>query len=1037
MVSVLTFLGAFIAYILTLEPDASFWDCPEYLVTATRLEIGHPPGNPFWSLTARIFSLFGGSNPQHIAIAVNLSSALFTALAAAFLASSLFIIIRLLPGKFSRYSGALASLSAGLIFAWSDSPWFSAVEAEVYAFSLFLTALCVRLMIGWMFIRNRTSAARHLLLIVYLTGLSIGVHQLNLLVIPALMLIWLFRRYRNPVGAKKFWLTIFASMAIVGLILLGMMPGVIWLASKTELFCVNYLHFGYHSGVILLWLIIILLTWGIPMFMQYKSKISFHWKLILWMPALLLAGYSSYMLLLLRASANPPMNEGNPSNIFALASYLGRDQYGSTPLFYGKTPYSRIMRVESFNSDSTPDYSKIARKIKSPLFTPDTCCAQPHYDLYDYSSEILYTPELNMFFPRLTSSNPADIECYKDWAGMSQSSMTPTKISYAFDSVGNPVGKLGSDGKRFQETELKPTYLQNLRYLLGYQISYMYLRYLMWNFSGKQNDRFATGEVEHGNFITGIPPVDDLMLGQQGNLPAEIGKDNPGRNRYFLLPLLFGILGMFVLQNRGQRGERISTVILFLFLMTGLAIVVYLNQSPREPRERDYSFLGSFWAFSLWIGAGLYGMLTLHLKKKFQRFNLPLKVFSILVAVFIPAWMLAENFDDHNRSGRQGVSDYATNLLESLEPNAILFTNGDNFTFPLWWAQEVGGVRRDVTIINTAYLSTPWYVSQLLTPGEVHPQLEMQINPNLLPYGILKTSYYVSSPALPSPADTLNAVDAVEALKMRYAVKEGYKFPAMLRIANPSGVGADSIIIRSAAVASASSHINLKQLATLDIIATNAASEKPRPVYWQSSLPANDFGGVYPFTSRALHTRRLTYQTDDPVPEYVLRNDLQKARKTLSGVTPGYEPKDIYADATFGPMITYQRLALLRLGSRLLMAGKPEEAMEMCHLVEKLFPVEMWEYQIVYESDSACYEGIDLARLLLESSRRLSPFDSVNYKRGLNLLDREYDRHSEWKNYRASLPAHYRNVMTPKNLRKSKLTPYIDSLRRVYSLTEK
>ena len=1034
--SFLTFFGALLVYILTLEPDASFWDCPEYLVTAVRMEIGHPPGNPFWSLTARIFSLFGGSDPQSIALAVNFSSALFTALACALLSSSLFILLRFLPGRFSRPGAFIASLSAGLIFAWSDSPWFSAVEAEVYAFSLFLTALCFRLMLGWALMRNRGAATRQLLLIVYLTGLSIGVHQLNLLVIPALALIWLFRRYRGrTAGWKPLTLTLLVSMGIVGVILLGMMPGVIYLASRLELFCVNVCRLPFHSGVILFWILAGVICWGVPIWLQTRRDLRHSIVVMSWIPALLLTGYSSYMILLVRGAANPPMNEGAPTNIFALASYLGRDQYGSTPLFYGRTPYSRPMRVESFNADSTPSYSAIARKYKSPLFTPDTTSGSRRYHLYDHASEIIYTPELNMLFPRLTSSDPSDISCYADWAGMTPSSMKSVEISYALDSLGNAVGKLNSDGTRTREMEMRPTYMQNLRYLLGYQISYMYLRYLMWNFAGKQNDRFGTGEVEHANFITGIPLADNAMLGDQKMLPDEIGKGNRGRNRYFLLPLLFGILGMFFLQSRGRTGERANTIILMLFLMTGVAIVVYLNQSPREPRERDYSFLGSFWAYALWIGAGLYAMLTFMPEKYLKSGNKivihTVKAAAPLIALLIPAWMLYENFDDHDRSGRQGVSDFSANFLESLEPDAILFTNGDNFTFPLWWAQEVCGVRRDVTIINTAYLSTPWYVSQLMIPGEGHPALNMQMPARLLPYGDLNVSYYLSSPLIPIKADSLAAVDATEALKFRYSSGKDYKFPAMLRIAVPGSN--DSIYLRTSAIASASSHINLRRLATLDILASNAASDSPRPVYWQSSLSATDFAGLYPFTSRTLHTRRLTYLSSPDSMRRLLDHDLRMARTTRAGVAPGFSPEEIYADATFGPMITSQRQALLRLGGRLLKADRPADALEIARLTQRLFPHSAWEFQIFTESDSTCYEGIDLARLLMESSRRLSPLDTSAFREGRALLEREYLRHKQWQDYRNALPRRYRNVLTPKNMRKSRMIPYIDSLRKVYS----
>lgn len=1052
---------ALIAYVLTLESDASFWDCPEYLVTAVRLEPGHPPGNPVWSLTARIFSLLGGSNPQHIAYAVNLSSAIFSALAVGILASCIYILLSLtvnsrfcrksIPGisKYARSLMALASVGGALCFGWSDSVWFSAVEAEVYAMSLFMTALCVRLMLGWALRRNREAARRELLLITYTLGLSIGIHQLNLLVIPALGLIWLFHRYRSRTGFLIITLTLVVSMAAVGIILLLFMPGVIKLAALTELFCVNRLRLPYNSGVIIFWTIAAAICWFTPIIMQRSRNLSPRIVILAWIPAMLLTGYSAYMILLVRGAANPPMNEGAPTDIFALQSYLGRDQYGSTPLFYGRTPYSRPMRQENIKPDGTADYSHTATRLKEARYAKAPADSAPRYLLYDHAKEVIYTPELNMLLPRITSCAKADIESYADWAGMTPESMTEVEISYAIDSLGKPVGQLNADGERIREKELRPTYLQNLRYLTSYQIYYMYLRYLLWNYSGRQNDRFATGEVEHGNFITGIPPIDNAMLGPQSMLPDEIGSKNRGRNVYFLLPLLMGILGILFLQDSGKWGKRSNLVITMLFLMTGVAIVIYLNQSPREPRERDYSFLGSYWAYAIWIGAGLMSLIIgaarLGPDSPLLK-RLPESAAGIITrilfgaaaafSIILPLWMLFQNYDDHDRSGREGVSRFAANMLESLEPDAILFTNGDNFTFPLWWAQEVAGIRRDVTIINTAYMVTPWYVVQMMREGEESRPLLMQGRPEDIAYGDANVSYYQKSSLIPSSEDSLKAMDALEALRRRYSSDDasnasdasGFRFPAILRLANPSG--GDSIYLRTSAIASASSHINLKQLASLDIIASNAASESPRPVYWLAMLPSGDYAGLYPLTSRALHTRRLVY-TDSlgkDAANHYLDLDMAAARSTLSGRSGS---KPIYADASFGPMITQLRLGLLRLGGRLLREGRRGEALEVSRIIRRNFPPEEWEYQIVYESDSACFEGTDLARLILESSQGNESLKD-EYAEGKNLLEREYKRHLQWRDFRRALPQRYKNVMTPKNRRKSTLSAYIDSLRNAY-----
>lgn len=1037
--SLLAFIGSLAAYLLTIEPDASYWDCPEYLTTAIRLEIGHPPGNPTWTLMGRVFSLLGFGNPQWMAIAVNCTSALFTALATGMLAAIIYILLSRIgfpvAGKGGRKENLLRFIPAvggALCFGWADSPWFSAVEAEVYAMSLFLTALCVRIMVAWSEQPSGRRNPRLIMLIVYLTGLSIGVHQLNLLVIPALGLIWLFSRREERVGVWRIIAVLSISCGAVGAILLGMMPGVVEGASALEIYCVNNLKLPLHSGVWSFWGIALLITWTVPVMMRHTRR---RYQMLAWVPGLLLTGYASYMVLVMRGAANPPMNEGAPENIVSLAGYLGRDQYGSTPLFYGNTPYSPTLRQERIKEDGTADYSRFALRDGRAMYA----VTDTGYAMYERKRSPIYAPEMNMWLPRLTSKNGQDIEAYADWAGMTQETMVPVEVSYALDSLGNPVGRLMPDGTRVKDKELRPTYLQQFRYLMGYQIGYMYFRYLLWNYSGRQNDRFAVGEVEHGNFITGIPAADNLMLGDQSKLPAEIGKENPGRNVYFMLPLLTGILGIILLQHRGRRGKRANLVITVLFLMTGLAIVFYINQSPREPRERDYSFLGSLWAYAIWIGCGMAmlinGAIQLRLRKgRTNRWARWLLWGAIAYCVALPCEMLYENYDDHDRSGRHGVTDYATNLLESLEPNAILFTNGDNFTFPLWWAQEVVGVRRDVKIVNVAYLGTDWYIRQMMTDGEATPGLKMTASPDQFKFGDYKFTSYMRSEDTPSAADTLGAVNAVDALRNLYSEDtEDKRLPPLLKISNPEG--GKPVIVRTAAVASGSGYMGLRNLAMLDIIATNAAADNPRPVYWQSSLSAGDYSGMLPYSGRMLHTRRLTYtdSLDAKEIDAFLDIDMSKAKGTLSGRIPSREGKYIYADDTFGRMITSQRLGLLRLGGRLLKAQRYGDALEVARIIEDKFPAWIYEYQIYTEVDSTCNEGIDLARLYLESARGLSRSEKGNYaseyKHGQELLVREQNRIKSWKAYYEALPPRLRSVMSPKGRRKARVLPhYVDSL---------
>lgn len=1006
LASWLAFVLALLVYCLTLEPGASYWDCPEYIVTAWRLEPGHPPGNPLWTLTARMFTILGVT-AENAPVAVNLSSALFMAGGVGILASTLFYVLRvtLMRGRSIRSLRltALFSLCGALCFGWADSPWYSAVEAEVYAMSLFLTALSVRLMIAWALMPDRRKAGRYLLLVVYLTGLSLGVHQLNLLVLPVLVLIWYFRR--NPVRSAwrtALWLLI--SFGFVGAILLVMMPGVMWLCGECEWLCVNHLGMPYHSGVIICMTLLLLISLILPI--VYRGT---RLQTRSWVPALLLTGYSVFFILLIRGAANPPMNEGAPSDIYALSSYLDRDQYGKVPLFYGRTPYSKPLRIETIDSTGQPSYNRYAtRKLKDRIAQVRTGKGHPGYVKYGERIEYIYPPEQNMVLPRLVSGNPDDIAAYGDWAGMTPETMESVEVSYALDSLGNAVGKLQPDGSRVKEKAYRPTYLQQLRYLACYQIGYMYLRYLMWNFSGRQNDRFAVGEVEHGNFITGIPPVDDAMLGPQSMMPAEIGRDNRGRNVYYMIPLLLGIVGILCLSGGkgdcGQVKSRVNFLIFILFFMTGLAIVLYINQNPREPRERDYSYLGSLWAYAIWIGAGMAGIwiASRRIRRRLWRRIAGWGVIGISVAT--PLWMLYQNFDDHDRSGRHAVEAYAGNLLRSLEPDAIIFVNGDNHTFPLWYMQEVMGVRRDVTVINMAYLTTPWYQIQMMRPGEQSRPVETQARPEDIAYGAFSHVYFRQ----PVAVDTLNAPDGARALLNMYSAGAKYpSLPAVIKITSASG---DSLYVAASAVSGGKSSIDAASLMMLDIVATNASSALPRPVYWHDMLPVTSYAGLYPYTVREMQTRKLSFGR-----ESVKDWQPDGAFAMESG---GADRKGFYADATTGSMISRQRMGMVRMAARLLREGEVEAALGMARESQRLFPPEVWEYQIIYDADSIHHEGFELSDVMMRAGLELG--DTAAIREGERLRDRERARYAEWYRYRESLPKRLRNLMTSKNLRKAR-----------------
>lgn len=630
------FLGALILYVICLDRGASLWDCPEYILTAWRLEIGHPPGNPTWQLIANVVSHLGGS-AAHAAIAINAMSAVAMALASTFLSGVIFYLLRgsLLRGNSRRLTAwaNLAGACGALCYAWCDSAIFSAVEAEVYALSALFTVLMLWLALRWAIVRRRGEvgrARRILILTAYAAGLGVGVHELNFLILPAMALVYLY-------GARTRW-----SAASV--------------------------------------------------------------PTVLWSLLLFIVGTTTYLIIPIRAAANPPVNQGDPSTWKNFKSYYAREQYGSTPLLYGRTPYSKPLRLETVDSAGKRSYNR--------------------YYLHENPSgrkEYAYPSELDMWLPRMTSHEPADIEFYEAWAGMTPDEMVSVEVKTAADSMGRQLATVNPDtGQRETETLLRPTYLQQLRYFLGYQVGYMYFRYLLWNFSGRQNNVHSTGAPETGNFITGFTAIDDAMLGSQARLKPSLREGNKGHNRYFMIPFLLGLLGIVALCLNGRRGRRVCAITAVFFLFTGLLIVVYLNQSPGEPRERDYSFLGSYMAFAIWIGAGMAAVARGLMNVRVRRPVLKkiCRVIAAAICVCVPLQMLGQTYDDHNRSRQSGAEAIAMKLLLPAPPDAILLASTDNTIFPLWYAQEVLGVRRDVTIVATPYLATEWYRNQLLRPGE-------------------------------------------------------------------------------------------------------------------------------------------------------------------------------------------------------------------------------------------------------------------------------------------------------------------------------
>ncbi|WP_319592118.1 DUF2723 domain-containing protein [uncultured Draconibacterium sp.] len=689
----LVFIVACITYFATLEPTVSWWDCGEFITSAFKLEVGHPPGAPTFMILGRIFTLFA-PDATKAAVMVNSLSAIASAATIMFLYWTIVHLAKkLFPAEELSTGEQIAVWGSGLVgalaFTFTDSFWFSAVEGEVYALSSLFTAMVFWAILKWENVAHEKYANRWLVLIAYLMGLSIGVHLLNLLAIPAIGLVYYFKKYEFSWKGVVYALA--ASMGILLGIQYGIIPGVPRIAFVFDRIFVNSFGLPFNSGILfMIALLAAASVWGI----NYTRKRNMVvWNNALTMIIVILIGYSSFALIVIRASANPPMNQNNPDNAFALVRYLNREQYGDRPL--AKGPYYNAPRIGT--KDPKEQYNKVDGKYEVTGTMPGGS---------------VYEPKMETVFPRMYSDKANHIQAYKDWGKVKG---TPVRV--------RERGEV--------KTLQKPTFGENLRFFFSYQIGHMYMRYFMWNFVGRQNDIQGHGSFENGNWVSGISFIDEPKVGPRDNMP-DFMKNDPSRNVYYFLPLLLGLLGLFFQYNQGKKGKETFAVTMLLFILTGLAIVVYLNQYPYQPRERDYAYAGSFYAFAIWIGLGVLAVYA-GLKKVLK--GAPGAVLATVISVVaVPGVLASQNWDDHDRSGKYMTRDYAKNYLESCAPNAILFTYGDNDTFPLWYVQEVEGVRPDIKIVNISYLGMDWYISQ---------QQFKTYEADPVPFSFTKDKYYM------------------------------------------------------------------------------------------------------------------------------------------------------------------------------------------------------------------------------------------------------------------------------------------------------
>ncbi len=980
------FLVAAATYLLTVEPTASFWDCPEFIAQGTKLEVGHPPGNPIFMLAARFFVNFAWGDMSKAALMVNSMSALLSAGTILLLFWTITHLVKRLIVKDDAGEVSLtqmlvifgSGLCGALMYAWSDTFWFSAVEGEVYAFSSFCTALVFWLILKWENRADEPHSDRYLVLIAYIIGVSIAVHLLNLLCIPAIVLVIYYRKFKNTTASGSL-AALGVSAVIVALILYGLVPGFIEIAQYFELFFVNTCGLSYNMGVLIYaMLFVAVMLWCIKALYKQDNtttiRVSFLLAMILsgipfigssmWIPAVIIAalavylfaakklpvriltlcalsvlvifvGYSSYALLLIRSHANPPMNQNAPDNVFSLSSYLNREQYGDRPLFYGPSFKSTVL----YQVDNTGNYN-FMKKPATTVYEKRVKDAPGDADRYDsFERDTRYVMTPNMLFPRMYSSAPNHPTGYLEWTNLRESDLPLKEAPVLVDA----------DGNTLQTAQLPaPSFAQNMRYFFNYQVNYMYWRYFLWNFAGRQNDMAGNGEANRGNWISGIPFIDNFRLGDQSLLPDDFGKGNKGHNVFFMLPLLMGIIGLSWQAFHSKRGIEQFWVIFFFFFMTGLAIVLYLNQPPLQPRERDYAFAGSFYAFAIWVGMGVAGLWALVNSimnnprgEKEPRKAMAVACATLAVGLLVPLQVVSQTWDDHDRSGRYTTRDFGMNYLASLDDNAIIFTNGDNDTFPLWYAQEVEGFRTDVRVVNLSYLTTDWYANQMRVATDGGAAIDVSARPADYAFDRMQYNYFDPENM---KTERVNALTALEDLyhnpEATWKGARIWRYPYMFIPANPDAAAKAGVIAQSEAPAAEeaievslykdpknpASGATLSQALSLDMIATSAKNGWNRPAYFAMTVPDEYYLSLSPY----MRNTGLAYQVTplrNPDGENATWTDTDKMYRNVTekfrwgGLDQLGENGNIYLDETVRRMVTTHRSAMVDLAYALLVEG--------------------------------------------------------------------------------------------------------------------
>jgi hypothetical protein len=911
----LAFFVSAVVYILTIEPTTSFWDCGEFISASYKLLVGHPPGAPFFMLVGRFFTLFA-TDVSNVAITVNIMSALASAMTIAFLFWSITHLakkIMIKEGENAEPWQIWAVLAAGftgaMAYTFSDTFWFSAVEGEVYAMSSLFTAVVFWAILKWENVANEPHSNRWLILIAYLMGLSIGVHLLNLLAIPAIVMVYYYKKYE--VTPKNTLKALALSAVILLSILYIIIPGVIKAASWFELFFVNQLGWFYNSGILIYTIILVgLVCYGI--YYTYTNNKAIL-NTILTAVAVILLGYSSFALIVIRSSANPTMDQNSPEDVFSLMGYLNREQYGDRPLISGQY-YNSPLDWDAIDLDKgRPVYAK-----KNGRY--EIVDRRPTYEFNDLTTTL---------FPRMYSRDPNHIEEYKRWANIK----------------GRPKTVTGDSGR--PETIQLPTFGENLRFFFNYQVKHMYFRYFMWNFAGRQNDIQGNGEIHKGNWISGIPVLDNWMYGDQSKLP-DVYKNNPARNKYYLLPLLLGILGFLFQYGSGKTGKRDFWVVMLLFFLTGLAIIIYLNQPPLQPRERDYAFAGSFYAFAIWIGLGVLAIID-GLKKVISGMNATV-IATVLCLALVPGIMAMENWDDHDRSHRTIARDLAFNYLNTVEENGIIFTNGDNDTFPLWYAQEVEGIRTDVRVCNLSYLQTDWYIDQMKRKAYLSDPL---------PFSLERSQYLTGTRDVVHLIDRIEGhVDMKEAMRflasedartkqvpnyrgrIEHLPSKSFTFQVDSARVMENGFVSERyahMIVPEMRVTINKDRILKNELMVLDLLAHN---NWERPIYFAVTVGPDNYVNLQDYFQLDGFAYQVVPVRSSSQEMQTGRVDTEKMYDNLMNkfIFNGWNDPRVYLDENHLRMALNMRNNLSRLATALIEEGKLEKAIEVLDKTMEVLP---------------------------------------------------------------------------------------------------